>query len=305
MKTTTILSLAILATLPFAANATDPIGPAAVPSNGTAVVATANPPYQTVTVGANDNSHIASTAYVKGAYNDAIAAVNKVDSEKQDKLESPDSDEPVYVGDAGETFARTEDYVRGAGDSALQGAYEQLATVAGVVQAVGAGTEYVETLLEDKQDKLESPNSNEPVYVGDAGETFARTDDYVRGGGDSDLQGAYEELATVAGVVQAVKAGTDYIGEYKQDKLEGGTPGEPVDVVLKQIDFMEDVSVGVMYDNNSNNNLDSYEYTNSLSSVAGVAAAIKAGINIKRVDVYTTWDSNDTTQVALSNLQQH
>ena len=237
MKTTTILSLAILATLPFAANATDPIGPAAVPSNGTAVVATANPPYQTVTVGANDNSHIASTAYVKGAYNDAIAAVNKVDSEKQDKLESPDSDEPVYVGDAGETFART--------------------------------------------------------------------DDYVRGGGDSDLQGAYEELATVAGVVQAVKAGTDYIGEYKQDKLEGGTPGEPVDVVLKQIDFMEDVSVGVMYDNNSNNNLDSYEYTNSLSSVAGVAAAIKAGINIKRVDVYTTWDSNDTTQVALSNLQQH
>ena len=78
MKTTTILSLAILATLPFAANATDPIGPAAVPSNGTAVVATANPPYQTVTVGANDNSHIASTAYVKGAYNDAIAAVNRV-----------------------------------------------------------------------------------------------------------------------------------------------------------------------------------------------------------------------------------
>jgi len=78
MKTTTILSLAILATLPFAANATDLIGPAPVPPYGTPVVATVNPPYQTVTVGANDNSHIASTAYVKGAYNDAIAAVNKV-----------------------------------------------------------------------------------------------------------------------------------------------------------------------------------------------------------------------------------
>ena len=241
MKTTTILSLAILATLPFAANATDPIGPAAVPSNGTAVVATANPPYQTVTVGANDNSHIASTAYVKGAYNDAIAAVNKVDSEKQDKLESPDSNEPVYVGNADETFARTDDYVRGVGDSALQGAYEQLATVAGVVAAVSAGTDYVETLLDDKQDKLESPDSNEPVYVGDAGGTVARTDDYVRGVGDYALQGAYEQLATVAGVVRAVKAGTDYMKEE---------------------------------------------------------------IDAKRVDVYTTWDSNDTTQVALSNLQQ-
>ena len=76
-----ILSIAILAILPLTAMA-DPVvsvGPAAVPSNGTAVIATANPPYQTSTVvDPDDKQHIASTAYVKGAYNDAIAAVNKV-----------------------------------------------------------------------------------------------------------------------------------------------------------------------------------------------------------------------------------
>ena len=77
MKTKTILSIAIMAALPFAAHA-DPVGPAAVPANGTAVVATANAPYVTQTPTAADATHIASTAYVKGAYNDAIAAVNKV-----------------------------------------------------------------------------------------------------------------------------------------------------------------------------------------------------------------------------------
>ena len=73
-----ILTLAILATLPLTAMADDPIGPAAVPANETPVVATSDAPYQTVTVGNDDKSHIASTAYVKGAYNDTIAAINKV-----------------------------------------------------------------------------------------------------------------------------------------------------------------------------------------------------------------------------------
>ena len=77
MKTKTILSIAIMAALPFGAHA-DPVGPAAVPANGTAVVATASAPYVTQTPTAADATHIASTAYVKGAYNDAIAAVNKV-----------------------------------------------------------------------------------------------------------------------------------------------------------------------------------------------------------------------------------
>lgn len=93
MKTTkTILTLAIIGALPFAANATGPVvavGPAHASSNA-AVVATANAPYVTVTPTQADESHIATTAYVKGAYNDAIAAVNKVNSDKQGKLERDD-----------------------------------------------------------------------------------------------------------------------------------------------------------------------------------------------------------------------
>ena len=95
MKTKTILSIAIMAALPFGAHA-DPVGPAAVPANGTPVVATANAPYVTQTPTAADATHIASTAYVKGAYNDAIAAVNKVDADKQDKLVSFGNNNAMY-----------------------------------------------------------------------------------------------------------------------------------------------------------------------------------------------------------------
>ncbi len=90
-----LLSIAIIAALPFAANATDPVvavGPAHASSN--AVVATANAPYVTVTPSTADESHIATTAYVKGAYNDAIAAVNNVAndvSSKQGKLMNMES----------------------------------------------------------------------------------------------------------------------------------------------------------------------------------------------------------------------
>ena len=101
MKTKTVLSIAIMAALPFAAHA-DPVGPAAVPANGTAVVATASAPYVTQTPTAADAAHIASTAYVKGAYNDAIAAVNKVesdlDSAKQDRLEVYSSEGAIAWG---------------------------------------------------------------------------------------------------------------------------------------------------------------------------------------------------------------
>ena len=99
MRKQTILSIAIMAALPFGAHATDPVGPAAVPANGTAVVATANAPYVTQTPTAADATHIASTAYVKGAYNDAIAAVNKVANTvdgKQAQLVTEVNNDPVY-----------------------------------------------------------------------------------------------------------------------------------------------------------------------------------------------------------------
>ena len=85
--TRTLISLAIILALPFSANATGP----AHDSGNSPVVATASAPYQTVTPDAHADEHIASTAYVIGAYNDAIAAVNKVDSDKQDKLMNTES----------------------------------------------------------------------------------------------------------------------------------------------------------------------------------------------------------------------
>ncbi len=83
-----LLTLTMIASSTFAANAdpVTPVGPSAVPANGTAVVATAPAPYVTITPTAADETHIATTAYVKGAYNDAIAAVNKLDSDKQGKI---------------------------------------------------------------------------------------------------------------------------------------------------------------------------------------------------------------------------
>ena len=66
------------------AHATDPIGPAHV--NSGAVVATASAPYATATEQTGDTTTVVSASYVKGAYNDAIAAVNRVNSDKQKKI---------------------------------------------------------------------------------------------------------------------------------------------------------------------------------------------------------------------------
>ena len=99
MKTKTLLSIAIIAALPFTANATQTIvetnTPAAVDANGTVKKAAATGPYQTATIGEHDDEHIATTAYVKGAYNDAIAAVNKVDDDKQVKLYGETTGDPI------------------------------------------------------------------------------------------------------------------------------------------------------------------------------------------------------------------
>ena len=66
------------------AHATDPVGPAHV--NSGAVVATASTPYAIATEQTGDSTTVVSASYVKGAYNDTIAAVNKVNADKQGKL---------------------------------------------------------------------------------------------------------------------------------------------------------------------------------------------------------------------------
>lgn len=73
---------AMLAVTPMLASATKYPSTLTEPATATelspAATTDTNPKYQAVTIGNDDQQHIASTAYVKGAYNSAIAAVNKV-----------------------------------------------------------------------------------------------------------------------------------------------------------------------------------------------------------------------------------
>lgn len=87
MKTTTLILSAIIAILPFAANARyydeeqgfwleDVSKPEHVREDGTAIRASIGP-YATAVLTGDDETHIATTAYVKGAYNDTIAGLNR------------------------------------------------------------------------------------------------------------------------------------------------------------------------------------------------------------------------------------
>ena len=92
----TLLSIAIMAALPFGAMAdrtyisTDT--PARVAVDGTVTMALYSGPYVTATINDDDDEHIASTAYVKGAYNDAIAAINKQERSVSGSLSSLGND---------------------------------------------------------------------------------------------------------------------------------------------------------------------------------------------------------------------
>ena len=79
-----ILILPILIA-PIVAHATDPVGPSGTtPSN--AVIATYRPYYQTAEILPSDTTQVVSASYVKGAYNDTIAAINKIHQNKQEVL---------------------------------------------------------------------------------------------------------------------------------------------------------------------------------------------------------------------------
>lgn len=103
MKITKILPIAIIAVLPFTANADydyDYIGLATdtVSGDGTVVFTIEEHPYELLEISNADEGHIATTAYVKGAYNDILAIENRYINdffefyddtrEKFDKLQS-------------------------------------------------------------------------------------------------------------------------------------------------------------------------------------------------------------------------
>lgn len=81
--TTKSILFAILAALPIVARAENISGamyiaPSAADNNHPAPTTNANAPYGRVNIDTADQDHIATTAYVKGAYNSAVAAVNTV-----------------------------------------------------------------------------------------------------------------------------------------------------------------------------------------------------------------------------------
>ena len=81
--TKTLLTMAVSAALPFGAMAENISGamynaPATADTNHPAPTTQADAPYGRANIDTADQEHIATTAYVKGAYNSAIAAVNSV-----------------------------------------------------------------------------------------------------------------------------------------------------------------------------------------------------------------------------------
>ena len=84
--TKTILTMAVIAALPFRATAENISGamytaPATADTNHPAPTTSAGPLYGRVNIDTADQEHIATTAYVKGAYNSAIAGINKVNDQ--------------------------------------------------------------------------------------------------------------------------------------------------------------------------------------------------------------------------------
>ena len=167
MKTKKLLSIAILATLPFGAHATDPVtpvGPSAVPANGTAVIATASAPYVTITPGADDDKHIASTKYVIGAYNDAIAAVNKVNSElstKQDALVPYNDTNPILsvVFDMGGLELALEDIIENGDDDNI------LTSLSGTMWLIDQAKNEVTEEISEVTEEINTTIGNKRVTV--------------------------------------------------------------------------------------------------------------------------------------------
>ena len=192
-----LLSIAILAALPLNVMAAwtyvDTNTPARVANDGTVKRATYDPPYATVEPTVADETHIATTAYVKGAYNDAIAAVNTLSD--------------VVDRNRFEIFYTLQDKLEVENGMGINGGY--------IERDVIGLEEFAETLGVD-------PNSEEYDGFGE-------------------------------GYISPLLENTDY-----GDRLMG-TPAIMMLVYKK--------------------------------------------LNDKRVDIYTTWDTNATTQVTLSNAQ--
>ncbi len=95
-----IASIAIIAALPFTATAENISGDMYVApeyySNDRPAPTTNNAaPYGRINIDIDDQSHIATTAYVKGAYNSAIAGVNRIAEDLRNRLINMDTRDSI------------------------------------------------------------------------------------------------------------------------------------------------------------------------------------------------------------------
>ena len=167
MRTTKPLLFAIIALLPFGANAEDWSGgrftyhsvqtPESVHNNGTTNITIFDPPYAVMNIDTSDSEHIASTAYVKGAYNDAIAAMNRIDYYKLDKgtLRNTDADDDPTGVVGTDTMLEA---LASVNDLSEDDWYEyelKLVSLAGVLNGINAKRVEVYTNWDDDTDKTE------------------------------------------------------------------------------------------------------------------------------------------------------
>lgn len=154
--------LAIIATLPFGANATEPhIGPDGNWDEDSTDVelATDEPYYKKIEISNDDAEHIATTAYVKGAYNDTLAAINQVvfvsGNAYQPMLQkqSPQGEVPLGLNYVVGKQIFMEDYTTYRDDAINDYAWdESLVTAAAVAKLVNMQRVKIYTTWDDDRD---------------------------------------------------------------------------------------------------------------------------------------------------------
>ncbi len=251
MKTNKIISLAIFALLPIAANAENISGamytaPTAADTNHPAPTTQADAPYGRANIDTTDQEHIATTAYVKGAYNSAIAAVNKVDSDKQTKL--------VNTGNNHDMDTR----VTGADSELLQ--Y--------IIQSENTTSESMNGLMAGLSEELNI----------DYDDTMISTEAVIKLAG---LLGDTLTYTTQEKIVAYINGDEQEVNPYINPTI----PAEPSAFTLVSEAAVADAINGVTTNLN----------TNYVTNTA---------LNSKRVEIYTTWDDDDTAEVALITAQQ-